>query len=214
MSETELHSTDRRGFFRRLAGILTGGGLASGTIGGFLALRSSDALPAGARGSLGILRPPGALEEVDFLARCTRCTRCADACETTCIRFFGPEAGALAGTPYIEPSVAACNLCGKCGTTCPTAALVPFTDRETVDMGEAVVDERLCVSHDGTGICGACHTACPLRNRALISDWRSRPKVDPTVCVGCGLCEEVCIVDGIKAIRVQTARTGRTEGAS
>ncbi len=76
-------------------------------------------------------------------------------------------------------------------------------------MGVAVVDEHLCVSHNGTGICGACHTVCPLRNRAIEQDYRNAPIVHADSCTGCGLCEEVCIVDersGVRAIQVQSER--------
>ena len=33
------------------------------------------------------LRPPGALEEKDFLAACTRCFKCGNACPNSCIHF-------------------------------------------------------------------------------------------------------------------------------
>ena len=64
-------------------------GLAAGVLGGFLALRRGSTEPIGMRGALGIVRPPGSLEETDFMARCIRCTRCADSCERQCILFFG-----------------------------------------------------------------------------------------------------------------------------
>ena len=73
-------------------------------------------------------------------------------------------------------------------------------------MGVAVVDERLCVSHNGTGVCGACHTACPLRNSAITKALRNAPTVHENYCVGCGLCEEACILKGTKAIRVFSGR--------
>jgi len=74
-------------------------------------------------------------------------------------------------------------------------------------MGVAVVDERLCVSHNGSGACAACHTACPLRNRAITQGIRNAPTVHAEHCVGCGLCEEACIVYDRKAIRVVTERS-------
>jgi ferredoxin-type protein NapG len=80
---------------------------------------------------------------------------------------------------------------------------------EEAEMGLAVVDERLCVSLNGTGVCGACHTICPLRNRAITLDIRNAPKVHEDECVGCGLCEEVCIVREPRAIYVRTDRLGK-----
>ncbi|RMF25732.1 MAG: hypothetical protein D6760_00290, partial [Deltaproteobacteria bacterium] len=83
----------------------------------------------------------------------------------------------------------------------------PLARREDARMGVAVVDERLCVSHNGSGVCGACHTACPLRDRAISQDLRNAPVVHDEACVGCGLCEEVCIVRDRRAIQVQTERS-------
>ena len=74
-------------------------------------------------------------------------------------------------------------------------------------MGTAVVDDRLCVSINGTGVCGACFTACPLRGKAITQTMRNAPEVHAEYCTGCGLCEEFCIVDdrkGLRAIQVHT----------
>jgi MauM/NapG family ferredoxin protein len=180
--------------------------LAVGCLALFRNLRGAAGAPSGARGSLGIVRPPGALDESAFLSRCIRCTRCAEACQARCIHLFGPEAGGLQGTPYILPSRRGCNLCLACGPACPTEALVPVDSREGVSIGVAVVDERLCVSHNGTGICGACHTVCPLRDKAITQDQHNAPVVHAESCTGCGLCEEACIVRDRRAIRVKTAR--------
>lgn len=155
----------------------------------------------------GILRPPGALDEEAFLATCVRCQLCAQACDTACIEFFGPFEGRHAGTPHIAAERVACNLCLACTLACPSGALVALAELTAVRMGTAVVDERLCVSHNGTGACGACHTACPLKNKAVTQGLRNAPTVHAEHCVGCGLCEEACIVYDRKAIRVVTGRS-------
>ncbi len=182
--------------------VLVGGALAIG----FVRARRSASAVAGERGDLGIVRPPGALDEAAFLASCVRCTRCADACEAHCIELFGPEAGSLHGTPYIDPAERGCTLCLACGETCPAGSIEILTDRGQARMGVAQVDERLCVSHNGSGVCGACHTACPLRDRAITQELRNAPVVHDDACVGCGLCEEVCIVRDRRAIRVRSNR--------
>jgi ferredoxin-type protein NapG/ferredoxin-type protein NapH len=201
----------RRSFFRSIGRGLVRSGIAVGTVGAIVAVRRGSSEKPSEKCSIevrekGILRPPGALEEVDFLASCSRCNLCAQVCETNCIRFFGPGRGQLAGTPHIVAEHRACNLCLECTQVCPTGALAATDDKRNVRMGEAVIDKRLCVSHDHTGVCGACHTACPLRNRAITQGIRNAPTVDPEQCVGCGMCEEVCIVDDRKAIRIVSGR--------
>ncbi|MHC4971163.1 MAG: 4Fe-4S dicluster domain-containing protein [Planctomycetota bacterium] len=156
----------------------------------------------------GLLRPPGSrTDEAEFLAHCIRCQRCSQVCETDAIRLFGPGGGRHEGTPFIVAEESACNLCLECGRACPTGAIEELTGKAQARMGTAVVDEQLCVSHNGTGICGACFTVCPLRGKAITQGRRNRPTVHKDVCVGCGLCEEACIVDHDKAIRVFTERT-------
>jgi Pyruvate/2-oxoacid:ferredoxin oxidoreductase delta subunit len=79
--------------------------------------------------------------------------------------------------------------------------------KEEARIGTAVVDKRLCVSHNGTGACGASHTICPVRNKAITQGIRCAPTVHEEHCTGCGMCEEVCIVRDRRAIQVKTVRT-------
>ncbi len=198
----------RRNFMLQLGarGIRLAAG--AGLLGAFAAMRSSREVPAGLRRGLGILRPPGALDEIEFLSSCVRCTCCSDACEAQCIRLFPPGAGELEGTPYILSADRACTICLECGKACPTGAIRELEDMTKAKMGVAVVDERLCVSHNGSGVCGACHTACPLKNRAITQNFRNAPVVHDDKCAGCGLCEEICIVRERRAIRVVSNRRG------
>jgi ferredoxin-type protein NapG len=154
----------------------------------------------------GVLRPPGALPEEDFLAQCIRCVRCRDACPSSAIKLASASDPYPPGTPFISAVENACNLCLECTQTCPTEALEPIFKREEVKMGVAKVDPRTCVSINGTGVCGACHTACPFRNSAITQGLHNAPTVHEDFCVGCGLCEEACIVKGTKAIRVFSER--------
>jgi len=155
---------------------------------------------------LGLIRPPGSIEESSFLSQCIRCQRCEESCKKRAIRLIGPDLGHLEGTPHILPEETACDLCLECGKSCPTGAILPLEMIGEARMGVAIVDEQLCVSHNGTGICGACFTACPLKGRAIRQGFTNRPSVDAQLCVGCGLCEEACIVDRDKAIRVHASR--------
>ncbi|WP_457665677.1 4Fe-4S dicluster domain-containing protein [Thiolapillus sp.] len=167
-------------------------------------LAASSHFPGGtalARGlqrySTRFLRPPGALAEADFLARCIRCGRCAEVCPNSCIRYFDLEIGFSAmGTPYIIPREQACILCMKCGDICPTGAIQPVK-RELDDvlakvhMGHARVEKQLCLSYQGQS-CGVCFRACPLQGTAMRVGYLEQPHVLDG-CVGCGLCERSCI---------------------
>jgi ferredoxin-type protein NapG/ferredoxin-type protein NapH len=172
----------------------------------FYHLQARDPDPWRPEGEPEVLRPPGAVGEREFLARCIRCQRCQDACPKGCIRLAGPMDRTHRGTPFIAASENACDLCLECTRACPTGALLPVAAKEQVRMGTARVDERTCVSHNRTGVCGACFTACPLRGRAITQNLRNAPVVHADFCAGCGLCEEACILKGVKAIRVFSGR--------
>jgi ferredoxin len=184
----------------------------------------------------GLLRPPGALSERDFLAACIRCYRCQDACEPGAIQFFTESDGELFHTPYVDPAKAGCTLCNKCGPACPTGALQAFDDFAQVDMGSVELRENLCLSYKAKAIrqeqelfvqlgrdpmevaaegerrgpCGECFMFCPLRNRAitLAPGQFLAPLVFTEHCVGCGMCEEICrtVMRGEPAIRVVRTR--------
>ncbi len=151
------------------------------------------------------LRPPGALDEDDFLSRCIRCMRCIDACPNNTIvpldDGFGEE---TQSTPAIKARRQACMLCQgvegeylKCGEACPTGALEPVRKnaqdiQEKVDMGTAEIDFELCYSYNNWS-CGACFRACPFPGQAMTIGMWERPQVNPDFCIGCGLCERACI---------------------
>ena len=72
-----------------------------------------------------LIRPPGALPEKDFLARCIRCGECMKACPTNTLQPVALVAGFSAFfSPKITPRRGPCEpLCNVCGHVCPTGAI-------------------------------------------------------------------------------------------
>lgn len=144
------------------------------------------------------IRPPGAIDEAEFVKRCIRCHKCGENCTNSCIRFVGPEGPPEArGTPYIVPREKACIMCMKCNNNCPSGALQPIDPHhpalwEEVEMGVAAIDFHICASYQQY-ICGICVRACPLEGEALVAGMWERPILNPDKCVGCGLCEQACV---------------------
>lgn len=144
----------------------------------------------------GWLRPPGAVQEVDFLDRCTKCGDCIDACQPQVIRKLLKDE-----TPAIFPGEGACQLCHDfpCIAACETDALLPVSGLNMVHMGVAVVSAALCTAGNG---CNACVSKCPME--AISMDFSLfSVTVDSNRCVGCGLCQFICrTVNDQMAIRV------------
>jgi len=239
--------TRRESFGRVLHAVVTGAGVA--LVAGLVHALTRSGLgryPAVKRPYeklAGLLRPPGALEEQDFLGACIRCYRCQDACEPGAIQFYTEANGYLAHTPYVDPAKKGCTLCMKCGPACPTAALLPITDMTDANMGSVELREDLCLSfkakriraeqgmlmelgrsptestavYERRGPCGECYMFCPLRNRAIKLQPGAflAPIVFAEHCVGCGMCEEICrtVVRGEPAIRVVRHRRPQPWGA-
>ena len=179
----------RRGFLALGATMVASGALLFRGIGrASPAVLESDGVP---------VRPPTAGSDDDrFQSRCIRCGLCGTVCENGCIRFFGlDEAAHGALTPYLDVRRRSCTLCMRCTDICPTDALTPVEDNlaaiaEHIDMGKAVVERDLCFSYLGR-VCGYCHDACPLPQKAI----KLTPPALPVVqdgCVGCGRCVEMC----------------------
>ncbi|MFZ5995929.1 MAG: 4Fe-4S dicluster domain-containing protein [Nitrospirota bacterium] len=150
-----------------------------------------------------LLRPPGALNEIEFAARCMRCGKCMQVCPYKSIKTASLLDGVAAmGTPYIRARDVPCYLCMKCPPVCPSGALDRSLKRkQEVKMGVARINKKECLAWQGT-ICRSCYQSCPIFDEAIKMDGELRPVVDDSKCVGCGICENVCPVDPV-AIAVQ-----------
>ena len=178
---------------------------------GFVANRIEDTVTG-----LGptLLRPPGALDEFEFLVKCTRCDKCVRACPENAVIKAPPTMGLALKTPYLDPRSIPCFLCTTlpCVAECEDEALVwPRRTRadgtvlegaKAVRMGTARVKPGLCVTW-GTlerepRACRICVDRCPYPEEAI---WISAPAegasighpvVSADVCTGCGICVFSC----------------------
>ncbi|MGQ9651518.1 MAG: 4Fe-4S dicluster domain-containing protein [Phycisphaerae bacterium] len=150
-----------------------------------------------------VLRPPGALPETEFLARCYRCGNCAEVCPAKAIYPMSRQDIQKAGTPYIDPDLAACTLCDQlaCIKACPSGALQVIGDKSQIKMGTATVDHRLCLRRSSS-LCTICLDTCPIGREAIDISDGGELQVDPMTCVGCGVCQYNCPVRP-RAIRVE-----------
>ena len=190
---------DRGDFFKSLGTLMAG----------FLAERVSEAV-TGAGPTL--LRPPGALDEFEFLLACTRCDKCIEACPQASLFRAGAQGVLAAGTPTLAPRSMPCFLCTSlpCITACPDGALV-WPKRKVgeqilegppaVKMGTARVKKRLCVTYEQDDRpaqpCRTCVDRCPYPDVAIRmgepgSSGVAHPEVMAEACTGCGLCTFGC----------------------
>jgi len=88
------------------------------------------------------LRPPGAVEEDQFLKLCIKCGQCLQVCPYDAIELEDVDGGASVGMAYINPEKRGCYLCEAfpCMLACPSGALNHEHDNiKYVEMGIAVV---------------------------------------------------------------------------
>lgn len=207
-------SIDRRQFLGRCvhaAGSVSIIGLLLGTYS-----EHSKATPAWA------IRPPGAIDEDDFLGACVRCGLCVRDCpyDTLSLAEFGSEVAT--GTPYFVARNIPCEMCEDipCAAACPTDALSKeLGDIREADMGLAVfTGVDTCYSTTGVAHCRACYLACPVKDEAITMDrtesngrWYFEPTVHPEHCTGCGKCEKDCVTEqaSIKVLPRRLARRDR-----
>lgn len=102
---------------RVLRTILLTGGVLGAAISGYLPLAYAKKQR---------LRPPGALDEKDFLSSCIKCGQCVQVCPVSAIKLADLVDGFGVGTPYIDAREQACDFsCDavQCILACPTGSL-------------------------------------------------------------------------------------------
>lgn len=150
-----------------------------------------------------VIRPPGSVEEQEFLERCIKCDQCIRVCPTNVLQPAMMEGG-LEGlwTPIMNFRTGFCQLnCTACGHVCPTGAIQrlsieeklgsgPFADEGPVKLGTAHFDIGRCLPWSKNIPCVVCEEVCPVSPKAIHSEYR-----------------RMLVRDGRKQVRSATATT-------
>jgi polyferredoxin len=186
-----------------------------------------------------LIRPPAALDEIEFLSRCIRCGECMKVCPNNALHPVFSEAGWEGiWTPVVVPRVGYCEpSCTLCGQVCPTGAIWEFTSQEKgwaassmpaadtgpIRLGTAFYDRGRCLPWATSTDCIVCEEWCPTSPKAVylqsaeVTDSTGnakqvrQPYIDPARCVGCGACEYVCPVKDRPAVYVTSAGESRSK---
>jgi polyferredoxin len=132
-----------------------------------------------------VIRPPGSVEEREFLERCIRCAECMKVCPNNALHpaFFeaGPEG---LWTPILIPRIGYCeNSCVLCGQVCPTGAIQKITEEQKMGIGQkpisigtAFYDHGRCLPWAMATPCIVCEEFCPTSPKAIWVEEVDIPK--------------------------------------
>jgi ferredoxin len=196
---------------------------------GLASVAVSRATPAfdPARPSPWLIRPPGALPELDFLARCVKCGECMKVCPTNGLQPTLLQAG-LEGlwSPVLDPLRGYCEYnCTLCGQVCPTGAIrrLALEQKREWRIGTAMFDRSRCLPYAHYESCMVCEEVCPTPKKSIwFRDIEAkgrdggakvikRPFVDLNLCTGCGICVNKCPIVDAPGIRVTSIGETRSE---
>jgi polyferredoxin len=186
-----------------------------------------------------LLRPPGALDEEEFLSRCIRCGECMKVCPNNALHPTLEQAG-IEGlwTPMMVPRIGYCEpSCVLCSEVCPTGAIWQITPKDKgwvvgvggaqnqpVRLGTAFYDRGRCLPWAMATECIVCEEWCPVSPKAIDLEEAQvvdssgktktvrRPSIDPHRCVGCGACEYACPLQDRPAVYVTSIGESRAPG--
>jgi MauM/NapG family ferredoxin protein len=174
-------------------------------------------LPVPDKNKMEFIRPPGATED-SLLNKCIRCGECYKVCPTGSIQpVFSTNGREKIWTPGLSLRHGYCDYsCNSCGMVCPTGAItkLALSEKRQKVIGIAKIDEERCLPYKEGRDCIVCEEMCPVPDKAIILEEKDvitsggirtvrLPKVVNDKCIGCGICEYQCPLQGNAAIAVQ-----------
>ncbi len=183
-----------------------------------------------------MIRPPGSVAEMDFLAKCIKCDQCINVCPTNVLQ---PATFAQGGfealwTPVLNFNIAHCQLkCNLCSEVCPTGAIRrisvveklgkgEFQKTGPVRLGTAFINTNRCLPWANQIPCVVCEEVCPVSPKAIQSSDEevkdvygnmvllNKPFIVPDLCIGCGICQAECPVVDSPAVYVTAVGESRS----
>jgi len=184
-----------------------------------------------------LIRPPGSVEESDFLAKCIKCDQCINSCPTNVLQPASFSEGGIEAlwTPVMKFKIGHCQLkCTMCSEVCPTGAIRKITVEEKmgkgkqeyeeagpIQLGTAFFDTGRCLPHAMEIPCVVCEEVCPTSPKAIqTKDVEAKdvygnivvlnqPFMVPDLCIGCGICETECPIKDSRAVYVTAVGESR-----
>lgn len=184
-----------------------------------------------------MIRPPGSVEESEFLERCIKCDQCINVCPTNVLQPATLAEGGIEAlwTPVMNFHIAHCQLkCNLCSEVCPTGAIRriivaeklgegPYAAQGPVRLGTAFIDTTRCLPWANQVPCVVCEEVCPVAPKAIQTHDEetkdvfgqmvvlNKPFIVPDLCIGCGICEAECPVQDQPAVYVTAIGESRSK---
>ena len=184
-----------------------------------------------------MIRPPGSVEESEFLERCIKCDQCLNVCPTNVLQPATLQEGGIEAvwTPVMNFRIAHCQLkCTLCSEVCPTGAIRkievaeklgegPYREQGPVRLGTAFIDTTRCLPWANQVPCVVCEEVCPVAPKAIQTHDEEtkdvfgkmvilyKPFIVPDLCIGCGICEAECPVQDQPAVYVTAVGESRSK---
>lgn len=184
-----------------------------------------------------LIRPPGSIEESEFLKKCIKCDECIRVCPTNVLQpaTFEPGGFEALWSPVMNFKTGHCQLkCNLCSIVCPTGAIRGisvqeklgkgnFEQKGPVRLGTAFIDKNRCLPWANQIPCVVCEEVCPTAPKAIqtFDDEEkdvfgkrvtlNKPFIVPDLCIGCGICQSECPVTDEAAVYVTAIGETRSD---